>query len=1470
MLTIQDIQDFKIERRRIQLPKPENNKGNLIFLPYLTPEESVKAIRNTNRLFNRSSFWKMYFRDYRYTFKLFNKVIRYNNLRERNEILDSIGKADSTIKPIRNFMLSKGKNCYIDISYYFNNFFNFRRSQYKLILSQFFNMLNEIINNEAYNEFNKKYLIIDVNEWGISNIKNIYQKNNILNNPLSILYLGMKKTPEEIKALGDCEFIITDNNIFFKFNPSRIDKDAYMDFKLSLSKIKSNILSSDLDNDNHLTTYGAISSSAPASELNKAKLENEPITTDQNVDGIINDEEKEEKDILDKIHDFQSKDEDHEEVSDDQEEIEDNIEDEEEKDKSENQEEKSDKDEDDLFEDEFEDQLSDEDVAQQLQDYLSNKVPDSTISRREQLLKEHQKQIKLESGKTLRELLDDVKNNPSYIDIPKNDVSDKVTTTNVNVTKVSYPNFEKVYNDKVFEHDFYSIFDSLSERKDLPIFIRKISKEDTSDSLNLKETYKIELEDAEYGRRHTFTIDVPKMLDGKFMYLAGNKKIFIKQLILKPIVKIAPDTVQICSNYSKIFMYRYGENISPKVQNISNLFLSNPSIFKVKTGNSVPFNKEYKTTIEYDQLAKKYMEISFKNSKRAVTYLFSQELVNKFIEEHKVDVSTIDRDKFLIIGFLQFNKEKDLWMPLTVECDAMKSIMNTGFNNGPDLDPEEDNDDIDNTSVIDSIINQLKVEKSNVDIDKLLVENGLKFRKTYVYSRCKIMKKYVPTILLLGYFEGLQNALLKAKINYTFSEERPKLSNVDKMFKGVIQFTDGYLVFDRYPLQNSLLMNAFSMIDTKSYSFQEMNSKGAYIDIFGNLFNSRILASAFDAFYDNMIDPITKEILESMNYPTDLTDVLIFANDLLTDNNYSSEINMNNFRVRSNEMINAMLYKIVANAYSKYKRTAKNRSPIKISVPKTALLKELLTSQSVEDYSTLNPILEVDKSRAITAKGPSGINLDQSYTEEKRSFDKTMTGLMSVSTNPDGNTGVVKYLTMEPKITSPRGFIDTTKPIEQMTDANVFSPGEMVSPLGVTRDDSIRTAMASKQTRHLIPVRHADPVLVTNGAEKVLPYHLSDDFSVVAEHDGKVISFDEKTQLMIIEYKWKEGKETKTSHKVINLAPQISKNGGGGFYLANTLKPYFKVGQSFKKNDILTANSKFFGNYADGVKFNLGTLCKIACMSDYNTFEDSTVISEQLSNRMTSEIIIPKDVRLGKNANLIKLVKPGDKVSVNDDLIVFEQSNKDESINKLLANIGEELQEEVSNLNKNAIKSKYTGYIADVKIYSVSPLEELSPSLKKVVGDYWKQIKDKKDVLKKYNITNPDDMGNIFMDSDEPIVPINGKIKGFNIEDGVLILIYIAYQNKFGIGDKLINYSALKGVCSELWDEGKEPFSEYRPDEQISALLPFSGIAARMTPSVLFVMFANKLLIELKRHLADIYFGKGKYDYTQDLDYKDE
>ena len=108
-----------------------------------------------------------------------------------------------------------------------------------------------------------------------------------------------------------------------------------------------------------------------------------------------------------------------------------------------------------------------------------------------------------------------------------------------------------------------------------------------------------------------------------------------------------------------------------------------------------------------------------------------------------------------------------------------------------------------------------------------------------------------------------------------------------------------------------------------------------------------------------------------------------------------------------------------------------------------------------------NPITEKEKNRAITCKGPSGINLEQSYTKAKRCFDETMTGAMCISTSPDANCGVVRELTVEPKVINSRGFIDCESPSTEMKQNTLFGFSELVNGVGVTMDDSIRKICAA-------------------------------------------------------------------------------------------------------------------------------------------------------------------------------------------------------------------------------------------------------------------------------------------------------------------------------------------------------------------------------------------------------------------------
>lgn len=262
-------------------------------------------------------------------------------------------------------------------------------------------------------------------------------------------------------------------------------------------------------------------------------------------------------------------------------------------------------------------------------------------------------------------------------------------------------------------------------------------------------------------------------------------------------------------------------------------------------------------------------------------------------------------------------------------------------------------------------------------------------------------------------------------------------------------------------------------------------------------------------------------------------------------------------------------------------------------------------------------------------------------------------------------------------------------------------------------------------------------------------------------------------------------------------------------------------------------------------------------MSAYFTYEDSSCFTKKLSEDMTAKIVMQKPVVLGKNANVDYIVNVGDKVQVGDELMRFEMSFKEDDINKFLASIGDDLKEEIHSLHQTPIKSKYSGTIIDIKMYSTVDLEELSPSLRRLMTKYYDRIKKKHNVINKHDKSKAIyKMGVLLNESTGKIEAKYGKVKGNDVGEGVLIEFYIEYRDKLGVGDKITYFTALKSVLGKQIEEGYEPYSEFRPDEEISSAIAPGAVLARMTPSILLTMFANKVLIELKRTLYKQYTGK--------------
>lgn len=389
---------------------------------------------------------------------------------------------------------------------------------------------------------------------------------------------------------------------------------------------------------------------------------------------------------------------------------------------------------------------------------------------------------------------------------------------------------------------------------------------------------------------------------------------------------------------------------------------------------------------------------------------------------------------------------------------------------------------------------------------------------------------------------------------------------------------------------------------------------------------------------------------------------------------------------------------------------------------------------------------------------------------------------------------------------------------------------------------------ASKQSGHIIPVKKSSPVLISNGAEQIVAYHTSSEFSVVAKMDGEVVEYDEDTGLMVVKYK--DG-----SYKAIDLADRIVKNSTSGFHFVNKMTSPLKKGSKFKTNDIIACDSNFFSDDGiNGNRFNIGTLEKVAIMSGYYTFEDSTAVTHKVVDDMSANITKMVDGIIGMNANVYPKVDIGDHVEVGDILIESETSYDEQGMNAFLASIGNELHEEVKSLTRVPMKSPISGTVVDIKVYASVDVEDMSPSLRQFVNKCYAKAKKKNKILDKYDDTKGVIKAGLLVN--EPTGKINknsaGQIKGREF-DGVLVEYYIEYVNPLTIGNKITYFSALKCTIGDVIPKGLEPYSEFRQDEEVSAFLGQHAVLARMTPSIFSTMFGNKVLVELKRSLQEIY-----------------
>ena len=1032
-------------------------------------------------------------------------------------------------------------------------------------------------------------------------------------------------------------------------------------------------------------------------------------------------------------------------------------------------------------------------------------VLNATSSAREQKIREQVGRVKLNNVtfNTLTSITDVPKPQPLQ---PRN-----ITTTNSAAIKGSQFAFTtKEYEDKLLDRDIVATFMNFSKLPD-GFYVTTVEVTDVSTVTSLVNNWKVTLKNKQNDRQSVINIRVPKVFNGRF-YNNGIWYNIGKQDFPIPVLKINSKTVMLTSNYNKITCSRYDTrslvDLGMLMKVIDKYTDESGKNKYMKAGCSTNTNSRFVSTIEYDEYAKRWLY--FKNKEANMELYF-----NRVQCEKLYSFVTVNENEFCCGMINQ--------VPVVINTE-------TGLTRN-------------NITLTDTILEYLPEEIRNN-------YKKQKHGKMSMYAEITIGVS-IPLGVAIAAWEGLTNLLKKSKAKYQFVD-----SKFDDIHYFTIPFKDKILAIESTTV-NQLIFNGFYRINTKAYSTSDfeipiMQSNSVFVDICNQLFFKQYSQlTIFITYYNFFVDAITGDVCRHYNIPDDISGMLVYAANMLADNNFTGESNAALYRVRSSEIIPAMIHYHLAVAISKYNNNVGSKTRgNSIAFNPNAIINELLAQPTVEPASALNPMIEMHSKETISKKGFRGVNTDRSYTPAKRSHEESMIGKIAMSSPNSANVGVSRQLTADPKLESVRGYTSTAGIESDFNDLQLASFSELLTPGTVTRDDAIRLAIGTSQTSHIISTDAAQPVLISNGVDEIVPAYLSEEFSYVAREDGTVLDLNE--DFMIIQYK--SGKK-----KAINIAHKQSFNSGSGFYVDNKLIANFKAKERFRKGDVLAYHERFFSKDSDGVvRMNVGPIAKVAFAGLYSTYEDAGLVTTKMSKKLATKLTLMQQTKINAMDDIESIIKVGTEVEIGDPLIVFGIGDTgDKSVDNFLKAFqepgDENSKQSMLDSAKRVIKSENAGKVVDVRMYTCKSMDRLSPSLFKIFDTYFKDNLQKRKILDKYDKT--DSVYKLDTLYSLPTEPLKGStIKGITCD--VLIEIYIEHEDEAGVGDKLAMYGASKQVLSEVIPEGLEPYTESRPDEEVSLFVAPSCILKRMIPSLLISASGNKVLIELKRKMKQIWESK--------------
>jgi len=950
------------------------------------------------------------------------------------------------------------------------------------------------------------------------------------------------------------------------------------------------------------------------------------------------------------------------------------------------------------------------------------------------------------------------------IELRKEDVklNDRVTVDDKTMLEDTLTPFMKKYIEETYETDIKNIAVSIQSAG---ILVEDFTIEKKNTVLGEEQTYTLHTV-LPNGNKKIIRHIIPGLKkDGTFMQ-SGNTYIMRKQKTDLPIRKISRSESSLSSFYGKLFVERSRLESKDRGYKIMQ-YLKTEATNKDSSVNLVIESKNeiYEVKLPYQYtLFGRFMSMVRING---IVCFFNYHKRSKQVEngDKKLLKKMEGKDKVL------FGKKGNTYYLI----------------------------DMNNT-----IYTYHKGELKNLDIDMYKFFNINKSILPLDFATVRVKGFELPVGLFLAYMYGFRGLLKRLNVKYEKVSGRIKEQGDGSYF--YIKFRDTMLKIENSePIIGLVLYGLTELKELQNIDFSEFSTHGGLVDFCYMIGMSKYQVTEMFLMDKMFIDPITKEVLELIKEPVIFRELLLRACEILTTDYVNHPNNIKNMMIKQYDRIAGMMYKTNVDAIrSFYNGVGTYNNTVNVNPFDT--MRKLNEDSATMLQEDLNPIAMLKQYEDIVLTGEFGRS-KETVVGEAREIHESEIGITSESVKDSGDVGITAYSSAAPKLKNTRGIVDV-KPIEELNEVNIMSTSTMLAPFN-NRDDLKRMNFTSIMNGHLVPMLYAVVLPVSTGYDTVIGDRIPSKFIKKARLDGIVKSVSDKKLVVLY-----VDKKTET----IEFKQWNTKEEAGITYM-HRLDTDLRKGSRFEKDQILAFDTLFFERDIydkKAVAIKTGVLATVAFQEIDETYEDSTTVSPNFGNKLTTPLTKVRSIVVDAKDVIKNLVSIGDYVKYHDPILsIF----KNVEVREGTMNVIDEETERILKESRNASpKAEKDGYVKNIKVFYNCEKKELSASLKKIV-------------------TTLEEEHNI-----EFRVNSSYSIKGKPLEEGkVEIKIYIEKPLRFTNGDKGVLGNQLKFTVSANHDnkvrtkDGRPIDLKFSTKSKDNRIVESADITALLTTGVVLI-----------------------------------